>query len=249
MTKKPEENTVIVADDELDLLEIISDTLEIEGYRVWRAKSGTELLHLAREVNPEVIISDIKMPEMDAIQVLDELGCEPGRNMPKIVLMTGHSKYPLRQAYERGIEAVFGKPFELDSLVNLLNSITGKDKLTSTRNSLRIQSEFYAEFRLGEGEYWEGKITNIGIGGFFLESESKIPVKSGDPVRIRIHSSSRNQGKKPSYLLTGSGTCRWISETDISGHGMGVSFEGFDHVSDTIIDWLNSKKTTQNSLL
>ncbi len=64
---------IMIVDDEFDIRLVLSMTLEDSGYEVVQAVNGSEALETVRTVNPDLILLDINMPEMDGFQVLEQL--------------------------------------------------------------------------------------------------------------------------------------------------------------------------------
>ena len=70
---EPKDKKVLIADDEKDILEIISYNLMGEGYEIYTAKDGNEALEMAKKVHPDLIILDIMMPYKTGIEVCEIL--------------------------------------------------------------------------------------------------------------------------------------------------------------------------------
>lgn len=68
-----EEIKIVVVDDEDDILEILKFNLEKEGYKVYTASNGIEGKKVAKKVKPDLMILDVMMPEMDGIELCNEL--------------------------------------------------------------------------------------------------------------------------------------------------------------------------------
>ncbi len=85
--------SVLIVDDEADLLEEMATTLSEEGFAVLRAPSGTAALRLFG-ANPEigVVVTDVRMPELDGLQLIERLLAElqPNAAKPQIIVLTGH---------------------------------------------------------------------------------------------------------------------------------------------------------------
>lgn len=64
---------ILIADDEPDILEIISYNLQLHGYSVFTAKDGEHAIKIANEVHPDLIILDIMMPKKNGIEVCKQL--------------------------------------------------------------------------------------------------------------------------------------------------------------------------------
>ena len=67
------QRTIMVVDDNPDIITIVKTILEGKGYHVLSASSGQELLNLLTDGKPDLIILDIMMPEMDGLEVLGRL--------------------------------------------------------------------------------------------------------------------------------------------------------------------------------
>jgi len=64
---------VVFIDDEADIRDVINITLADAGYRIWSAEDGEAGIRLSRRVTPQIVITDVRMPRMDGIQVLETL--------------------------------------------------------------------------------------------------------------------------------------------------------------------------------
>jgi CheY-like chemotaxis protein len=113
------ERRVLVVDDEADLLEILSDRLEGEGYEVLTAADGLEALDRVRATPPACIILDLKMPRLGGLDALAELRREaPAAH---IIVLTGSANRPLAEACRsRGADGFLLKPFDPHELLRLL---------------------------------------------------------------------------------------------------------------------------------
>jgi CheY-like chemotaxis protein len=109
---------VLVVDDEQDLLEILRDRLEGEGYRVLTARDGLEALERAREVTPACIILDLKMPRLGGLDALGTLRRQaPGAYL---IVLTGSPNRPLaEECRARGADEFLLKPFDPAELLRL----------------------------------------------------------------------------------------------------------------------------------
>jgi two-component system, OmpR family, alkaline phosphatase synthesis response regulator PhoP len=75
MEGKPKQ--ILIADDEQDILEIISYNLTKEGYEVYTAKDGNEAIEKAKQIHPDLIILDIMMPKKTGVEVCQILRSQP----------------------------------------------------------------------------------------------------------------------------------------------------------------------------
>ncbi len=125
---------VLVVDDEAAIRDSLRMILEFEGYRVEEAGGGREALAAIARTPPDAVLLDIKMPEMDGLDVLSALR-ERGYDMP-VVIITGHGDVSTAvEATRRGAYDFFEKPLERDRvLVSLRNAV----------ESYRLQQEAVA---------------------------------------------------------------------------------------------------------
>jgi CheY-like chemotaxis protein len=109
---------VLVVDDEQDLLEIVSDRLQGQGYRVVTARDGLEALARVQEAPPACIILDLKMPRLGGLEALGELRrLAPGAF---VIVLTGSPNRPLaHECRARGADEFLLKPFDPVELLRL----------------------------------------------------------------------------------------------------------------------------------
>ena len=114
---KPQQPTILIADDDTALLEALSCRLEHEGYRVFTTQDGYQALAIARREHPDVLILDISMPAgsgfsvRERIMAIDELSEVP------VIFMTGHDLDSIQPtAFKLGATTVLQKPFETGTL-------------------------------------------------------------------------------------------------------------------------------------
>jgi two-component system response regulator MprA len=109
---------VLVVDDDADLLEILTDRLQAEGYRVLTAGDGLEALERVRTARPGCIILDLKMPRLGGFEALPEL--RQAAPAARVIVLTGSPNRPLREACRaRGADDFMLKPFDPGELLRL----------------------------------------------------------------------------------------------------------------------------------
>jgi flagellar protein FlaH len=107
--------TVLVADDNRDLRNLLSDILLDAGYEVIEAKDGREALEMASNDPPDLILLDVQMPFMDGFEVLEKLRGNPDtRQTPVIMLTVVPTGQGARPALELGVTHYLIKPIALD---------------------------------------------------------------------------------------------------------------------------------------
>jgi two-component system alkaline phosphatase synthesis response regulator PhoP len=84
--------TILLVDDEPDILEFISFNLLQEGYTVYTANNGEEALHMALKTNPDLILLDVMMPKMDGIEACQRIRKHPNLNHCLIAFLTARGE-------------------------------------------------------------------------------------------------------------------------------------------------------------
>jgi CheY-like chemotaxis protein len=123
------QRTIMVVDDNPDIITIVKTILEGKGYNVLSASSGQELLNLLNNQKPDLIILDIMMPEMDGLEVLGRLkGITETASIP-VILLTAKVQYEdVLGGYKLGADYYITKPFTSTQLVNGINLLLGESK-------------------------------------------------------------------------------------------------------------------------
>ena len=115
-------NKILAIDDENDVLLIIKTALKGEGYEVNTASNGFDGLALAEDMHPDLILLDLRMPEMDGMEVLERLRDNDKTQDIPVIILTGISdKNKIREALDQGITYYIVKPFECHDLISKIN--------------------------------------------------------------------------------------------------------------------------------
>jgi DNA-binding response OmpR family regulator len=128
---------ILVIEDELAIRTNLALMLKAEGYAVEAAADGRAGVALARSFAPDLIISDIMMPEMDGFGVLEELRADPRHaDTPFIFLSALNDKTNLRRGMNLGADDFLNKPFTRDELLGAVTS-----RLKKHDNAMRVLAE------------------------------------------------------------------------------------------------------------
>ncbi|QEC67970.1 response regulator [Panacibacter ginsenosidivorans] len=115
---------VLIADDEKDILEIISYNLSGEGYEIYTAKDGNEALDMARKIHPDLIILDIMMPYKTGIEVCQILRSDEQFRETLIIFLTALSDETSHiKGLESGGDDYVSKPISPKILVSRVNAL------------------------------------------------------------------------------------------------------------------------------
>jgi len=121
--------TIMVVDDNPDIITIVKTILEGKGYSVFSASSGAELLNMLKGQKPDLIILDIMMPEMDGLEVLSRLKAVSETATIPVILLTAKVQYEdVLGGYKLGADYYITKPFTSTQLVNGINLLLGEGK-------------------------------------------------------------------------------------------------------------------------
>lgn len=115
---------ILLADDEPDILEIVSYNLALEGYEVVCAKNGNEALDLAKKHSPSMIILDIMMPGKNGIEVCKLLRMQPQFKETVIIFMSALSDEGTEiKGLETGADDYITKPISPKVLISKVNAL------------------------------------------------------------------------------------------------------------------------------
>ncbi len=83
--------TILVVDDEKDLLDLIEYNLKKEGFDVLKAENGEEGIKIAKEHNPDLVLMDIMMPKMDGMEAVEKMRADDALKSIPIIFLTARS--------------------------------------------------------------------------------------------------------------------------------------------------------------
>jgi DNA-binding response OmpR family regulator len=105
-------NTVLVVDDEQDILDLVRFRLEHDGFRVITASDGQAGLALARQEHPDLCILDVMMPKLTGLEVLAHLRADPATSDTRVILLTSRGQdADVDRGFELGAQDYVTKPF------------------------------------------------------------------------------------------------------------------------------------------
>jgi len=135
--------TILIVDDEPDIIEILRYNLEKEGFEVISAKNGQEGIKKAQEINPDLIILDIMMPEMDGVEVCRVLRSKKEFKDTLIAFLTAREEdYSQIAALDVGGDDYITKPIRPRVLLSRIKAIL--------RRSGRMADESKENLTFGE---------------------------------------------------------------------------------------------------
>jgi signal transduction histidine kinase/CheY-like chemotaxis protein len=121
----PRRLRLLVVEDSTDVLLLIRQELEWNGYQVYAAKNGSAALEIAKRELPDLIISDIKMPEIDGYQLIRMVREVPELAKVPAIAMTGFGmERDIEMARSVGYSAHLVKPIDMDQMNQLIQQLT-----------------------------------------------------------------------------------------------------------------------------
>ncbi len=128
--------SILVVDDEPNYLIVLSELLRDEGFEVYTAPGGNEGLEVVREVDLDLVITDMQMPEMDGLQLLQEIKKANGE-LPVIIITAYAEVEKAVAAMQAGAFSYLAKPFSNDELVVNINKAAQHYSLLRENTRLR----------------------------------------------------------------------------------------------------------------
>ena len=117
-------NTILVVDDELDILEFVGYNLRKEGYIVLTANNGLAAIEIAQEKTPDLVILDVMMPDMDGIETCERMRAIPKLTNTIITFLTARSEdYSQIAGLEAGADDYITKPIRPKVLLSRVKAL------------------------------------------------------------------------------------------------------------------------------
>jgi two-component system alkaline phosphatase synthesis response regulator PhoP len=142
--------TILVVDDETDLLDLIEYNLHKEGYKVLKAENGQEALKIARKSPPDLILLDVMMPKMNGIETIRELKADRELKNKPVVFLTarGDEKTEL-EGLELGADDFLSKPISTAKLLSRIKTVLRRSS-SSADVEIVMQA---ADLQIDRGRY------------------------------------------------------------------------------------------------
>lgn len=121
---KVDTRTILVVDDFDDTRLLLRTWLRKKGYRVVEAENGNEAVAKAREIEPDLIIMDLEMPELDGLSATRKIRALKDSSVLPIIAVSAYGADQFReQALAAGCNEYVSTPFEPDELEKLIHSL------------------------------------------------------------------------------------------------------------------------------
>ncbi|MGW8314487.1 MAG: response regulator transcription factor [Bacteroidales bacterium] len=158
--------SILLVDDEKDILEFLSYNLRNEGFKIYTANNGREAVKMAGEVRPHLVLMDVMMPEMDGIEACAEIRENPLLEHTLVAFLTARGEdYSQIAGFEAGGDDYITKPVRPKVLVSRIKA------LLKRRKALDQQRE--AE-----------SATKLGSGNLIIDKERYLVIKKGKDISL-----------------------------------------------------------------
>jgi CheY-like chemotaxis protein len=114
---------ILIVEDSIDAREMLAMLFHIEGYTVATAGDGMEGLMRASADSPDLILTDINMPNIDGTEMIRRLRAEPASSRVPIVVMTAYGGEVAVRAVESGADRALTKPVDYDLLLETVKDL------------------------------------------------------------------------------------------------------------------------------
>jgi len=141
-------HTILLVDDEPDILEFLSYNLKKEGFKVFSANNGEEGVKMVQQLSPSLILMDVMMPKMDGIEACQIIRKDLNITQPIIAFLTSRAEdYAQIAGFEAGADDYITKPIRPRLLISKIESLlrridqSKKTEGASNKNKLVIDRE------------------------------------------------------------------------------------------------------------
>ena len=132
--------TILVVDDEDTILDLLSATLRFAGFRIQTAATGREALAVVRDAEPDLIVLDVNLPDVDGFEVCRRLR-EGQHDAPVIFLTARDAAADLRTGFTRGGDDYLTKPFSLEELMLRIQAILRRTRGNGTESPRLVSGD------------------------------------------------------------------------------------------------------------
>ncbi|GIM89325.1 response regulator [Paractinoplanes toevensis] len=118
----PISSTILIADDDDDIRDVIAFKLQVAGFRTLSADNGQSALNLAVESRPRLIVLDVSMPQMDGLSVCYELHARPETAQIPVLMISGNNRpADIDRGFAIGADDYLPKPFSQVEMLRRVN--------------------------------------------------------------------------------------------------------------------------------
>lgn len=148
MTNTFQNRSILIVDDEPDILEFLGYTLKKEGYNVYTATDGIECLKKVKDLQPDMVLLDVMMPNMDGVEACQAIRNELNQKETIIAFLTSRSEdYSQIAGLEAGADDYITKPIRprvlITKIESLFRRLRGEAIPETNKSTIHIDLERY----------------------------------------------------------------------------------------------------------
>lgn len=221
---------LLIVDDEPDLREMLEFEFEMSGASVETAMNGRDALEKFKHQAFDLIISDIRMPGGDGVELIKNLNSQ-NIQVP-LIFISGFADIQVDEAYELGASGYFTKPFVLQEIVNKVAELTKNVNERWGKETILLESAVSFEKIFPS---FESELVEFGRGGIMLTQLEKMP-------RIDTDIHFKLNFEKEDISLEGVGKVKWVKK--LKGEmGTCVGLDISNLSKDSVSPWINYLET------
>lgn len=217
-------HTVLIADDEEGIRDLLKEICEEEGWSVIFAQDGKEALDKAKKSLPDAVVMDVRMPVMDGIKTFRKMK-ESGMDIP-VILMTAYGSSDIAiEAMKQGAYDYITKPFDIEEMRIQIRKALQLRELTAEVFSLKtgLTASFRLEELIGSSSAMQQVYKSIGR---IAESDATVLIRgesgTGKDVVARAIFMNSNRRDKPFVAVNCAAIPEGLLESELFGHEKGA---------------------------
>lgn len=198
------EKTILIVEDEPEILNMIQEALVLAGARVLTASSAEQALRLFESEKTDLIISDIRMPGQGGEFLLSRVRQQSSAT-PPIIMITGYADFSPESAFSMGADGFLFKPFGVKTVIESAAKalIPIEEKWVDRREGIASELEIVRSFDSLEAMLKSNQI-QFGRGGFFIKLDGELP-SVNEIAECRMEFSKDKEASLQFYAI-----CRWV---------------------------------------
>jgi two-component system alkaline phosphatase synthesis response regulator PhoP len=137
-------HTILLVDDEKDILEFLSYNLKKEGYTVITAATGKDAIEISEKIKPNLILLDVMMPGMDGVETCEVLRRNPSLDQTMIAFLTARGEdYSQIAGFDAGADDYINKPIKPKVLISRIKALLKRvhEKWESAETGSTVKSD------------------------------------------------------------------------------------------------------------
>jgi len=146
----PKAQQILIVEDDLDLADMLNSYFRVQGYEVVTANRGTDAVRISGEINPDLVVLDIRLPDIDGYDVCRQIRANRlTSNMPVIFLTEKRDRVDKLAGLELGVVDYITKPFDIQELrLRVRNALTRAANVPQTNPVTKLPEPVITEKNL-----------------------------------------------------------------------------------------------------